>query len=70
MAAIMVVVGGKVKKTCSGLKMLEALITDVFLLSGFSFTNIHDSQDNQVAISLTLRGGQIFLDNEFLGRLL
>ena len=40
----------------SGLKMLETIITEItcFFLSGFSFTNIYDSeQEKREATSLT-----------------
>ena len=54
----------KDKVTYNGLKMLETIITEaIFFLSGFTFTNIHDSQDNQgkgEAISLTPHGEKIF----------
>ena len=32
--------------TYNGLTMSEIIITETFFLSGFTFTNIHDSQNN------------------------
>ena len=69
----MVLLWAKDKVMHSGLKILETIITEAFFLSGFTLTNIHDSQGNQPgkgeAISLTPHGGQTFLDKEFMGRL-
>ena len=36
----------KGKVTYNGLKMLEIIITDALFLSGFTFTSIHNSHDN------------------------
>ena len=47
MVTIMVVtmiIMSKGKVTYTGLKMLETIITEAFFLSGFTFTNIHNSQ--------------------------
>ena len=46
----------KVKVTDSDLKMLETIITEAtFFLSRFSFTNIHDSQNNTGRVRLSLQ---------------
>ena len=45
----------KVKEQYSGLKVLVTIITEtIFFLSGFSFTDIHHSQDNRGRGSLSL----------------
>ena len=50
----------KVKVTYSGLKMLKTVITEVtFFLSGFSFMNIHNSQNNRE------KGGEGYLFNSW-----
>ena len=54
--------------------MLETIITEAFLfLSEFSFTSIHDSQDNTReggGYLFNSSWGKAFLDKEFMGRLL
>ena len=52
--------------------MLETIITEVFFLSGFTFTNIHDLQDNREggeggAISLTSQWVKLFWTKNLWG---
>ena len=52
--------------------MLETIVNEAFFfLSGFTFANItiHTTTVEGETISLTLHGGQTFLNTEFVGRL-